>query len=260
MKVRILPYKKGSKSARALALATGGLRIKLGGGFVQRRGHLVINWGCSDKERINHTVTLEYPTLNCGTLGEELAVVVAGNKLKAFEALQGVEGMRIPRFTPSRECAQNWCDAGSVIVERHLLRGSGGDGIKIIEKKGTVTNAPLYVQYIKKQDEYRVHVFCGEAIDVQRKMRRADAPNDQVNWRIRNHCNGFIFGREGVELPQHAIDLAVKAVSALGLDFGAVDLIYNTKSSKYYVLEVNCAPGLEGTTLEKYSEAIKKLL
>ena len=37
---------------------------------------------------------------------------------------------------------------------------------------------------------------------------------------------------------------ATKAVAALGLDFGAVDVIYNEKYGRAYVLEVNTAPGL----------------
>ena len=53
--------------------------------------------------------------------------------------------------------------------------------------------------------------------------------------------------------------IAVNAVKALGLDFGAVDIIYNEKENQYYVLEVNTAPGLEGTTLIKYAERFSKL-
>lgn len=117
-------------------------------------------------------------------------------------------------------------------------------------------NAPLYVKYIKKQQEYRVHVFNGSVIDVQRKMRRTDTPDEDVNWQVRNHSNGFIFGREGVELSPTALTMCVASVQALGLDFGAVDMIHNERSDTYYVLEVNTACGLTGTTLEKYKTAI----
>jgi D-alanine-D-alanine ligase-like ATP-grasp enzyme len=44
------------------------------------------------------------------------------------------------------------------------------------------------------------------------------------------------------------------------LDFGAVDVIYNRAQDKAYVLEVNTAPGLEGSTLDNYVEAIQKVL
>ena len=52
--------------------------------------------------------------------------------------------------------------------------------------------------------------------------------------------------------------LAISAVDSLGLDFGAVDIIWNESEDQYYVLEVNTAPGVEGTTLQKYTEAILK--
>lgn len=121
-------------------------------------------------------------------------------------------------------------------------------------------HAPLYVKYVKKQQEYRVHVFNGSVIDVQRKMRRTDTPDAEVNWQVRNHCNGFIFGREGVELPDVALTMSKDSVGALGLDFGAVDIIYNAHEDKYYVLEVNTACGLTGTTLEVYTAAIQEYL
>ena len=45
---------------------------------------------------------------------------------------------------------------------------------------------------------------------------------------------------------------------AVGLKIGAVDIIWNELENKCYVLEINTAPGLEGTTLVKYTEAILK--
>jgi glutathione synthase/RimK-type ligase-like ATP-grasp enzyme len=50
--------------------------------------------------------------------------------------------------------------------------------------------------------------------------------------------------------------MAVHCVSALGLDFGAVDVIENKKGS--WILEVNTAPGLEGQTLEVYRSAFEQ--
>ena len=52
--------------------------------------------------------------------------------------------------------------------------------------------------------------------------------------------------------------LAVDCVNHIGLDFGAVDIIYNNRDDVCYLLEVNTAPGLQGTTLEKYKDAVEK--
>jgi D-alanine-D-alanine ligase-like ATP-grasp enzyme len=38
-----------------------------------------------------------------------------------------------------------------------------------------------------------------------------------------------------------------------GLDFGAVDVIWNAQKEKPYVLEINTAPGLEGQTIADYA-------
>jgi glutathione synthase/RimK-type ligase-like ATP-grasp enzyme len=52
-------------------------------------------------------------------------------------------------------------------------------------------------------------------------------------------------------------NLAVEAVDAMNLDFGAVDIIMDTDNN-VFVLEVNSAPGLGNTeTLEVYAKAIE---
>lgn len=260
MKSRILPYFRWSNSAKELSNSLGGLRIKHSGNFRHTRNHLVINWGCCDKELVASKVKPLLPSLNCSVnFDGELNVSIAGDKLESFKVWGRSIQDNIPEFTDSREEAQAWVNDGQTTVCRLLLRASGGRGI-VTCSEGELPEAPLYVKYIKKQDEYRVHIFNGEVIDVQRKMRKREVPDEQVDWRVRNHSNGFIFGRDGVDLPDVATDLAIQATSLLHLDFGAVDLIYNKHYDKYYVLEINTAPGLEGTTLIKYTEAVRRFL
>ena len=97
-------------------------------------------------------------------------------------------------------------------------------------------------------------------MDIQRKARKRDVPDDAVNWQVRNLDGGFIFAREGVVASPVASEEAVKAVESLSLDFGAVDLIYNAREDKYYVLECNSAPGLSGSTLDGYAERFREYL
>ena len=120
--------------------------------------------------------------------------------------------------------------------------------------------APMYTMYIPKTTEYRIHVLGDKVIDVQEKKRNTEIPDDEVNWQIRNNCNGFIFARSDVVAPKCVSDNAVRAVSALGLDFGAVDIGYNAKRDKCRVYEVNTAPGLEGSTLDSYYRAFVETL
>lgn len=245
-KLFIYGYMKGSKSVKGLKDALGATVIKREGSKFKGAGtKKVINWGCS---------TLPDEVLKCNIINHPSAVTVASNKLKAFNEMD--ELVNIPEYTTVRADAEAWIDQGSVVVCREKLTGHSGEGIVIASTKDEMVNAPLYVKYIKKNHEFRVHVFNGEVMDVQRKARKMDVPDDAVNWQVRNLAGGFIFAREGFETPEGVVEESVAAVNALGLDFGAVDVIYNDKSGEAYVIEVNCAPGLTGTTLDNYAAAL----
>src|SRR5690554_4085680 len=242
----IYPYRKGSKSVKALR-ENGFKSIKLENSrFKGRPNKVVINYGSSN---------LPEEVLKCRVINSPEAVSKAANKLLSFKAMAEY-GVSVPRFTEAAEEALGW---DSAIVVRHKLTGHSGEGIELNANNGhrDIPPAPLYVEYIKKKQEYRIHVFMGEVIDIQRKARKREVPDEEVNWQVRNLDGGFIYAREGVELPGEAHLQAIAAVEALGLAFGAVDIIWNERSDTYYVLEVNTAPGLTGTTLEKYVESFK---
>ena len=246
MRYRILPYKQGSKSAKALADALGGKVLKLEGSkYVQRPSDCVINWGRS----VAHLSGI----LNPGAL-----TVAASNKLLFFNRMKEVNPDIIPKFWVNKEEIP---DDAYPIVCRTILSGHSGAGIVIASDSSGLVDAPLYVQYVKKQDEYRIH--CGKIQDggrvlaVQRKARRNEC--ETPNWQIRSHANGFNFVREGVNPPEHAIWAALQAFEATSLDFGAIDVIFNNQQGKAYVLEINTAPGLEGQTIADYAAFFKQL-
>ena len=189
-------------------------------------------------------------------------VSLASNKLRTFQELEKVDGIRIPEFTPSGPTAREWLVAGVAVVCRTKLTGHSGDGIVLANgKEASLPAAPLYVKYIKKQKEFRIHVAFGEVIDVQEKRKRKDlADNFETNYQVRNHHTGWVYCREDIQEPEEMRGMAIATVRALGLDFGAVDVIWNEKANQCFVLEVNTAPGLEGTTVEKYAEAFVKEL
>ena len=56
------------------------------------------------------------------------------------------------------------------------------------------------------------------------RARKLDVPDDQIDWRVRNLANGFIYAREGFDTQPQVFDTATNAVRKLGLDFGAVDI------------------------------------
>lgn len=141
------------------------------------------------------------------------------------------------------------------VVARKLTRSSGGKGIHIFVHGEDAIDAPLYTEYIPKQGEFRVHVWNGKVIDVSQKRRRRGNPSG-ADTKIRNLANGYVYCRGDMTEPTELRDLACRAVKALGRTSGAVDVIWNAKENRCYVLEVNANPGLEGTTLIKYVNAI----
>jgi glutathione synthase/RimK-type ligase-like ATP-grasp enzyme len=252
----IYPYRSASASAAGIANALGIRRIShTNSRFVGRPNKTVINWGATE---VPDTV------MNCGrVLNPPDRVRQASNKRVFFEAVQaaGEAGPRIPAWTTSMETAQAWLANGecTTVFGRRTLSGHSGEGIEVFTQADQVVNCPLYTQYVKKREEYRVHVSTRGVFSIQRKARQVSAEN--ANYMIRNLANGFIFARDNVQLPnQDATDQAVKALAVSGLDFGAVDIIYNERSGLSYVLEINTAPGLEGTTVLHYETEIRGLL
>jgi hypothetical protein len=160
-----------------------------------------------------------------------------------------------PGYSFSRDgCLSFEC---SRIVARALTNSSEGRGITIFNKGDTPPPAPLYTEYIPKKKEFRVHVWNNEVIDVSEKRKKSGYEAER-NTQIRNTANGYVFCRTNVVEPDGLRQLALDAVAALGRTYGAVDIIWNEKRDKCYVLEVNSRPGMEGTTVEIYANAILK--
>lgn len=251
---RVLPYKKGSRSAKALATALGGKVLKLEGStFKPKHGDLIINWGNS-----NGYISPPCPincSGGCGICDPHVlnwcGLDLISNKWKFFEAFNNT-GV-LPEHWTNKEDIPN---EAFPIVCRTILSGHSGAGIHIAHCRDDLVDCQLFVKYEKKKDEYRVHLGKlpdggTTVISLQRKARRTDCENP--NWQVRNHANGFVYVREGVNPPTCVLDNAKAVFEATGLDFGAVDVIWNETQERAWVLEINSAPGLEGQTVEDYA-------
>ncbi len=117
---------------------------------------------------------------------------------------------------------------------------------------------PPHPDYFSKKEElveeYRIHSFLGKSIKAGVKVPREGvaAPHPwirslEAGWRIRY---------DGFESRREMREMAGAAVSALNLDFGAVDLGRKSDRS-LIVLEVNRAPGLADGTANSYARAIR---
>lgn len=246
--MKIYAYNQGSQSAKELSKALGIQRIRHEGPEIHV--DTLINWGSSHIKRRVFCDNIINP---------EHAVGLAANKLKTFKALDGK--CNIPDWTEDPNVARQWIERGDSVVIRHKLSGHSGQGIAIVDSHEAFNAekvAPLYTKYKDKKEEYRIHVFRGKAFFFQRKARKLDVPEEEVNWKVRNLKGGFIYANKNIEVPEIAQQHAIRAVAALHLDFGAVDLMLG-RDGHYYVLEVNTACGLMGTTLTKYVEQFKAI-
>ena len=249
----IWPYNSGSESARLLASNLGErlgkrvLRVRSGGRFVPRANDWILNWGNSsnDDRLSSHTRILNAPN----------AVARATNKISTFNTL-AEKGISHVQYTQNQAVVQNWLGQGRIVFSRSMVSGSGGRGIRVLLPgfgEG-IPEAPLYTLYQRKDQEFRVHVFRGEIIDVSEKRRIREFKQSDDQKLIRNHDNGWVFCRDNIDEPDSLRGLAVETVSCLALDFGCVDIV--SERGNCYVLEVNTAPGIKGRTLEQYVNAL----
>ncbi|UCR92000.1 ATP-grasp enzyme [Escherichia phage vB_EcoP_IMEP8] len=257
-RIRVLPYGP-SDSVRELTSAINTkiqeLRLNAnvmslvseGSRYRSRVGDIVVNYG---NRRYNDSFFGGATVLN-----SVVALNRAANKVAAFNALRLAE-VKTVEYTFDREVAQNW-NQNEIVYERATLTGHSGEGITVRLPTEGVADAPLYTKGIQgPRREWRVHVFEGVITYVQKKIRR-NGYRDLSTYRedIRNHHTGWVYSSNFQDAPPDQVLIqAHKAVSALGLNFGAVDLI--SKNTNAWVLEVNTAPGLTGTTLETYTHNI----
>lgn len=240
---RIYPYKLPSKSARRLKEALGGLPLlKPDGNYTPRQGDKIINWG-------NSTVP-NFSTDNM--LNKPQSVLNASNKLRTFRKLEEAGIPTIP-FTTDIEVASDWDD----VYVRHQLQGHSGAGIEIVDLHHDLPVAPLYTKKIDNNGEYRVHVMNGEVFDYRKKSRLADDEATEEQGKIRTLGNGWIYRQGNLKRLERIEELAKSAIRALGLDFGAVDIIMDGDGN-VFVLEINTAVGLADNTLESYITKFKE--
>jgi len=249
-KIILYGYKRNSKSLRALEttftnMGCKAVRRSKKTIYLPKIDDTIVVWGA------NHN-----PNWKNGTyINTPEQISIATNKLSTFNIL-AQHNISIPEYTTDLNTAKLWVQNNWVVC-RKLLRASGGRGIVLAKTQEELVKAPLYVKYKRKDKEYRVHIFKGKVIDAaEKKRRQLENRPENYNPYIRNYEYGWVYCRDNVNLTEDTLQLAKDTISALELDFGAVDIIYNSKSNKAYVLEVNTAPGLQGKTLTNYVKAI----
>lgn len=178
------------------------------------------------------------------------ALEKARDKLLSLEIFEKND-IRVPKFGT---------DFDNIGVKGKFIRRK-----KFHKAANDIDSAPpfdYWIEFIPVKKEYRFHIFRDNILQVCLKYKEAgtDGAGEDDDW-IRNLEHGWKF--TGISWNpdekgnKKATEFAIKAVKCLGLDFGAVDVILG-KDNKYYVLEVNTAPGLDTIRTGLYIKAINE--
>lgn len=239
-----LYYAKGMKpTGRDLARRLG---IKFGRRLNAHMDEFVIFWGAEADVDFPENRSLNRPEITRGL----------HNKLNALKKMRDGK-VAVPRFTDNVRVASTELTTPFMARTAHH---SGGQGFFIIQNDPSMQQAvrgraAYFQQLVDIKDEYRLHVFKDRIIRAAKKYEDPD-PNVASDPIIRSHQKGWLLQIVQVSaVPKSVKQEARKAIAALGLDFGAVDACMD-KKKKAWVFEVNTAPGMEGITLDRWTEVL----
>lgn len=147
-----------------------------------------------------------------------------------------------------------------IFKEKNHSRGEGIMFINSVDDlKAVIENGKdgYIEEVVDNHREFRVHVCDGEAFYVDEKLPREEGHTA----RIKNLANGYKYRNRSVSRPYPSTikEESVKAVEALGMPFGAVDIALGQDGS-VNVFEVNSAMGLRTKTAELYSQKLKEYI
>lgn len=213
-----------------------------------RGTNIIIRWGCSAST--DTVCDIEY-NKNIGRVKDKGAV----------RKLLYDNGIPVP--TPIDLSGGRWVSEGDLpFVVRPATHQKGKDFLLFKNFTDILTDwyaigrldNPYASKFYPKTREYRVHVGHGKVLLVQEKVQSSSEHNGE-NW---SHENGYSF----VVIPwkqyrKEIVDIAVKTIEVVGLDFGAVDIMsdpVDTNLPIAVVCEVNTSPKLEGYTAQRYAE------
>jgi hypothetical protein len=152
---------------------------------------------------------------------------------------------------------------GMTLIARKVKHAKGKDML-VCKTTASVERAvardrQYFTVLVDSDTEYRVWIYRKRVLAVYEK--RLTEPQNNVKFG-RNRANGFTFHNVPLkETPEAVRRVAVAAVRACDLDFGAVDILakYTNKAKREAtacVLEVNSAPGVS----DEHRSAIVRLI
>lgn len=221
----------------------------------RERPDVLIRWGSALR-----MPWVEIPHL----LNRVPAILRASNKFAALDRLRDAAIPTVPFFGSWEEALDE--AGGSGIILGRDRSGMQGRDIVVYDPRqvyrGRYPAAPTsrhdwYSIYMVPTREMRVHVVGDEVIRTQGKY--LDYPDlADRNPFVRNYTTGYRYRSPRGELRSQRREAAIDAISCLGLDFGAVDMLLFGEDQDSMILEVNTAPACSPLTLSAYARALER--
>ena len=207
---------------------------------------VLVRWGNSYATPNNQAIELN----------SRQSVSNASNKLLMAKILSSAEGVKFPKLFLTENGAfpqevVNRCSNGEEFYFRNRFNQA--------RRRSRVVSGDLYcLEIVDKKREFRVHVFNDKVLGVYEKIpndpslpywksdfcqfKRLDMSDDDVRKSIK-----------GVR------PMAKAATKALGMLFSGVDVIIDSNND-VYVNEVNSAPSLNSTNIERWANEIEQYI
>ena len=254
---------------------------------------IVIGWGAKTKEntRFTNSIVLNHPDKirdNRNKFATLQMLKKAGVKVADFVSAESV--------AKSLDAAKNSITL-PLVGRTNFHQGGKGFWLCLTKHQvndAIQKGAQYFQSYLSIKDEFRLHIFGdkllyavkkvqrenmteafkeqhGEKIAAQAEKGKKQLDKDTVNFVleklaprvqpdpdmiVRSNMRGWKFSH--IKNVDGALkEEAVKALRAIGLDFGAVDCCID-EEGKPWIIEVNSGPGLEGTSFQAYVDAFKE--
>jgi glutathione synthase/RimK-type ligase-like ATP-grasp enzyme len=274
-----------------------------GGDSTPKQGaySLVIGYGVKTSKDVNLG--------KCTVLNHPNFVRINRNKFEALKLMKQA-GINVAPFVDSENVLKALADKKSgislpLIGRRNYHQGGKGFHNCMTERMIKIAineedGAQYFQNFIDIENEYRVHVFDGKVILMQKKVPRDNMAEafieqhsdkivqtaERAGKKLDKDTMDYVLAQTGsrvLEKPDGIIrsnsrgwkfsimntasqksnhmdairDMAIRAVAAVGLDFGAVDMCCDY-DKKCFVLEVNTGPGLKESALDAYIKVLSE--
>jgi len=231
---------------------------------------LVINYGTS------HTpIWWDRLSPDCVVLNTPEQVGVSANKVKMFRAISELVPENCLEYFFDKDEAEEAIREGKTVIARTLLSSHSGRGI-VMSPPDPLPDANLYTVLKRgpRLREYRVFMANGQFKDVVCKKRKGRekllemgvSPGEADTWwnnRMRQvvRCwdNGWAFCHNNLPMSDQRVFDEIALKTSRLLTWGCVDVLIDSSSKEWYMVEINSAPGLDaGNTQTSYLDSFEE--